>query len=229
MTATEKWTVNKIKDSLREAGSHWFDPDTMRFFGTRVLGMVYQGPGGIYFVTSEQPPHGPRGYTVRKFTPPDDIDTVGELCGYKTGGAASSAARGLAGAEAETTQEIFKPVSIIEQLLADLAKHGKPKKPLDTARAKCLIALAREHHHLMELLCSDEAFCKEVDEEGDHPAITENRDAIREVAERAGAMGVIFSGDPRGCTVKLTFEDGFTNDLGHEGYCVPTSLKDGDQ
>ena len=33
--------------------------------------------------------------------------------------------------------------------------------------------------------------------------------------------GVIFQGDPRGCTVKLTFQSGKTNDFGNEGICVP--------
>jgi len=30
-----------------------------------------------------------------------------------------------------------------------------------------------------------------------------------------------FGGDPRGCTVKLTVPDGWTNDWGNEGICVP--------
>jgi hypothetical protein len=31
----------------------------------------------------------------------------------------------------------------------------------------------------------------------------------------------IFSGDPRGCTVKLRVPDGTTNDWGNEGICIP--------
>lgn len=30
-----------------------------------------------------------------------------------------------------------------------------------------------------------------------------------------------FSGDPRGCCVKITVPDGYTNDMGQEGICVP--------
>ena len=30
-----------------------------------------------------------------------------------------------------------------------------------------------------------------------------------------------FSGDPRGCGVKLAVPDGYTNDMGQEGICVP--------
>ncbi len=33
----------------------------------------------------------------------------------------------------------------------------------------------------------------------------------------------LFSGDPRGNTIKIKVPDGFTNDWGHEGICVPTS------
>ena len=32
-----------------------------------------------------------------------------------------------------------------------------------------------------------------------------------------------FGGDPRGCTVKIRVPDGYTNDWGQEGICVPTS------
>lgn len=32
-----------------------------------------------------------------------------------------------------------------------------------------------------------------------------------------------FSGDPRGATVKIQVPDGYTNDWGKEGICVPTS------
>ena len=32
---------------------------------------------------------------------------------------------------------------------------------------------------------------------------------------------VKFSGDPRGCVVKIQVPDGYTNDFGNEGICVP--------
>jgi hypothetical protein len=32
-----------------------------------------------------------------------------------------------------------------------------------------------------------------------------------------------FNGDPRGCVVKIQVPDGYTNDWGKEGICVPTS------
>ncbi len=61
--------IEEIKKNNIEAGRFFFSPETMRFFGSRVHPAVYEGPGGIYFVTSEQPPHGPRTYTVHQALP----------------------------------------------------------------------------------------------------------------------------------------------------------------
>jgi hypothetical protein len=44
--------------------------------------------------------------------------------------------------------------------------------------------------------------------------------AIHALAREIGATGVILSGDPRGCTVKLTVKSGATNDFGNEGICI---------
>jgi hypothetical protein len=42
----------------------------MRFFASRVGDTVYQGKGGIYFITSEKfSSESPRLYTVRSFNP----------------------------------------------------------------------------------------------------------------------------------------------------------------
>lgn len=71
-------TIDDIKVAMKH--SHWFDSDTMRFFGTR-LSKVYSGDGGHYFVTSEKPPHGSRAYSVRRFLPDiPTIRTIGEFC-----------------------------------------------------------------------------------------------------------------------------------------------------
>lgn len=48
------------------------------------------------------------------------------------------------------------------------------------------------------------------------------RAAIRKICQSFGA-DVVFQGDPRGCTVKIVVPDGYTNDFGREGICVPTS------
>ena len=75
-------TASEIKAASKAAGSHFFDRSTMRFFRSRILPTVYHGPGGCYFVTSEQYIGSqytePRKYTVRKFdVETADIDTVG--------------------------------------------------------------------------------------------------------------------------------------------------------
>ena len=44
---------------------------------------------------------------------------------------------------------------------------------------------------------------------------------IEALATKLGAVGVKLGGDPRGCTVKLQWADGATNDFGKEGWCVP--------
>ena len=66
-------TIADIKQANRDAGQHYFDRSTMRFFDSKVETQVYEGPGGVYFVTSEQF-HGsqgsnPRKWTVRQFNP----------------------------------------------------------------------------------------------------------------------------------------------------------------
>jgi hypothetical protein len=73
-------TISDIKAANKAAGQHWFSRDTMRFFGTRIESKVYKG--GV-FITSEQPPHGPRMYSVRRACADGTIDTVGKFCGYQ--------------------------------------------------------------------------------------------------------------------------------------------------
>lgn len=82
----EYYTIEDIKRLNKEGGKYFFSPDTMRFFRSRVGDTVYQGQGGIFFVTSEQfatySPHyrvDPRKYTVRQFIPESgDVETVSE-------------------------------------------------------------------------------------------------------------------------------------------------------
>jgi hypothetical protein len=76
----ERYTITDIKGINADHGLHFFERGTMRFFRSKVERGVYQGPGGIYFVTSEQfvGSNGiadRRKYTVRKFKP-----ETGECC-----------------------------------------------------------------------------------------------------------------------------------------------------
>ena len=45
---------------------------------------------------------------------------------------------------------------------------------------------------------------------------------VNELCKAIGCKAV-FSGDPRGNTIKIAVPDGYTNDWGKEGICVPTS------
>jgi hypothetical protein len=63
-------------------GGCWFEPDTMRFFGTRIESGIINGR---YFITSEQQDgDSPRKFSVRSFDEAGKIDTVGEFHGYDT-------------------------------------------------------------------------------------------------------------------------------------------------
>lgn len=79
----ERWTIAKIKKSNSNAGWHFFDQQTLKFFRSEILPAVYQGPGGIAFVTSEQfvdnsGTPSPIRYTARRFDPKTSrVHTVG--------------------------------------------------------------------------------------------------------------------------------------------------------
>ena len=90
-------TIDQIKEANKARGFHWFDPDTLRFFKSRIGGTVYQGPGGVYFVTSERGPSGVRRYSVRQFHPSTGgVDTVGDFQAYGSSASAGTVARKLA-------------------------------------------------------------------------------------------------------------------------------------
>jgi len=56
----------------RNPAGHWFDASTMRFFSTRI------------FVTSEEPPYGPRKAHVRVMDPEGSVSTVGPFNEWST-------------------------------------------------------------------------------------------------------------------------------------------------
>jgi hypothetical protein len=89
-------SIDQIKYRARECGSHFFSKGAMRFFRSRIASRTHSGPGGVYFVTSEQfDERSPRLFTVHKFTDLGDrceIDTIGKFQQYRTGASAHSAA-----------------------------------------------------------------------------------------------------------------------------------------
>lgn len=99
------WTIEAIKQENRRNGYHWFDTDTMRCFRSRVGDTVYQGAGGIFFVSSEQfvgldGRKAERMYTVRRFNP--ETGDVGTALGVEfntlTRSQANRIAKSMAGA-----------------------------------------------------------------------------------------------------------------------------------
>jgi hypothetical protein len=73
-------SISQIKDANKRIGHHWFQPEAMRFFRSRIESGVY---GGRYFISSEQfDDNSPRLYTVHEASPEGKIDTIGEFQQY---------------------------------------------------------------------------------------------------------------------------------------------------
>lgn len=91
------------------AGLLFFDPDTVRFFGSRMPKTVIPVPNGALFVTSEQnrmPGYepGPRLFTVRFIHDNGRTKTLGAFQAWQTRETANKVARRVA---AEWTAETF--------------------------------------------------------------------------------------------------------------------------
>lgn len=212
------YTINTIQDEMTAAGSHWWDRGSMRSFGTRASQKVYQGEGGIYFVTSEQPPHGPRAYSVRQYDPASkQINTIGSLCSMTRAVAHRQAAE-LAGPAAVAIEEAHKPVSDAEQLEIDIERGGGRG---NTGSAAWLIRLATKYQKMCEDACNYPG-CEMYDAEGEPtPETAKLEEALRTAANEHNCK-IKLGGDPRGCTAKLILPNGDTDDFGKEGWCIPT-------
>jgi hypothetical protein len=75
-------------------GFHWFSPDAMRFFKTRILHKTWDVISG-YFITSETGPcGGERRYTLRRANAETgNVNTIGEFQAYSTIAQAKGALR----------------------------------------------------------------------------------------------------------------------------------------
>ena len=96
------YTIDSIKARNAREGFFFFEPETLRFFRSKVGRTVYEGPGGVFFWTSEQMVFSDgsrerRSYTVRRFSRiTGEVKTVGNFQGYWSGHDAASEARKLA-------------------------------------------------------------------------------------------------------------------------------------
>lgn len=84
-----------FRNANKATGHHFFAPDTLRFFNSRVDGSLY---GGLFFVTSEKGPWegAQRLFTVRAAQADGGCSTVGEFQEYRTLASARAAAKALA-------------------------------------------------------------------------------------------------------------------------------------
>ena len=89
-----------IRALNEEIGQSWFSQENARFFGSRIVSKTARVSADgtrAYFVSSEQPPHDSRRYTVRYMTisgpQAGRVGTSGEFCAYSTGRGASDSLR----------------------------------------------------------------------------------------------------------------------------------------
>ena len=70
-------TINDIVRRNQDAGHHFFDDASMRFFDSKVYDRVFSN---AYFVTSEQAPAGLRRYSVRRMDwASGAVETIGDF------------------------------------------------------------------------------------------------------------------------------------------------------
>lgn len=73
---------DSIENIKRFHKGHWFTPNTMRFFKSKVYPTVIFQNGKYWFISSERNYPQPRRYTIRNMTPDGAIDTHGEFQAY---------------------------------------------------------------------------------------------------------------------------------------------------
>ena len=91
-------------------------------------------------------------------------------------------------------------------------------------QAELLMRYSATLHRLAEELCNGyQDYKGNWDEKRTQLAERRQERIEARAAEVAVAIGgqVITGGDPRGCVLKIVFPDGYTNDWGKEGICVP--------
>ena len=108
-------TVADLATANHDAGGHWFDRDTKRFFRSRVHPGIYHGQTLIYFVSSEKrgfSDDSGREFNVRAFDP-KDASVNGVEGGFRDLSDARAAARDLA--KRDKAGEHVKPLTQGEQ------------------------------------------------------------------------------------------------------------------
>ncbi len=85
-----------VRAKNKEIGHHFFDRDTMKYWGSKVESALYRG---TFFITSEKGrlPTEPRKFTIRRVLPTGEIITEGTSRRFKTLDSAKDAVKGLIG------------------------------------------------------------------------------------------------------------------------------------
>jgi len=77
--------ITEVKKANKENGQHFFDRNTLAFFGSKVYPDLYTVAGRQFFVTSEDNfNRTEKGYTIREAMPDGDIETISEFLQYAT-------------------------------------------------------------------------------------------------------------------------------------------------
>ncbi len=162
-------STDEVKDANRRAGLFYFEPDTMRFFASRVASVAFyasNAPRVAYFVTSEQfrPSRGlplPRKYSVRVCDlDTGAIDTFAEsFQEFETSATATTAAKRAAylaafmaegwtscpttnGRDLETWEALAKHAQHRANVAKEAAAEAAKVKPAVVGSLECLSSLA---------------------------------------------------------------------------------------
>lgn len=85
-------SIDEIKDANKRLGHHFFTPNALKFFKSRIGETIYHGK---YFITSEKRNDALRLYTIREAKENGSVKTVGDFQQYRTSAAAITAVKKL--------------------------------------------------------------------------------------------------------------------------------------
>lgn len=234
------WTVETIKAKNREAGQHFFDGDTMRFFRSRVEREVFEGPGGVFLVTSEQFVMGedtrPREWTVRRFDPETGGVATVEGANDLTRASALRCARELADGIAIDRLTFIRRVGAEEVGREDWSETDEKRSEdadVETFRATLRRELSSQFGDVVNawaghLINWGRALHQYAEDDCNGiltPAQAQQRAQVeRKVAGSCEAWGckAVIQDDPRGAVLHIALPSGETyGDLGGRGLAVP--------
>lgn len=82
-TGSSNCLANIERDHQRRRRGQWFEPQTMRFFSTRIVSGFLDLPerGATLFITTDKPPHGERLASLRAYIwKSAEMTTLGPFC-----------------------------------------------------------------------------------------------------------------------------------------------------